>query len=481
MRAMRLSGVLEGGLVCLSLTVASSFAQTSPGPVMTIGYPSSGALFYTPANLHLQAGGYALNGSIQTVEFFANGKSLGLASLLPPGPPMPGGPPSSAFGLIWSNAPTGTNIALTVKATDSAGVSSTSASVPITIARGPAPPPPDPDPVVLTSLQVFGDGLCSTTTTSNQPTALYYGNRYCNGRVWMEVLAQRQGLPFYSSNNSSYFGHDSPTLVAELSHYSAPSDSNTALFVVWVCDADFVWDMFNVYPSLDLTTWNNYVNRSLANHWQVITNLYGKGARVFLLPNAVDITEVPEFSGMPASDKWFIRQRVVSFNAGLTALVAQAQASLPGITIYAPDYFSLLDDMLAHPANYGLINPPGSGDATEDGYTSLSDAPGANYIFWDWLNPTAHAQEVMADVAQQLISPAKLTNLTLLNGKNQLDVTSLPIGLSGFVEGRADPSQGIWAPVTSFNSTSAQQSLVVPASGAPQFYRLRFPFAWTWP
>ena len=381
---MRLSRILEGGLVCLSLTVASSFAQTSSGPVVSILYPTSGALFYTPTKLYLEASGYAINGSIQTVQFFANGSSLGVGSLLPPPPPVPGGPSCSLFELAWTNAAIGTNIALTVTATDTEGDSTTSAPVIITIAKGPPPPPPPPtDPVVLSSLHIFGDGVSCTTTTSNQPTALFYGDRNCNGRVWVEVLAQRQGLPLYGSNNLSYFGNDSPTLVTELSHYTAPSDASTALFVVWLCDADFVWDMLNVYPSLDLSTWNSYINSSLTNHWQIITNLYAKGARTFLLPNAVDITEVPEFSGLRASDKSFVRQRVVAFNTAFAAMVNQARASLPGITIYVPDYFSLLDSMLAQPATYGLINPPGSGDAIEDGYTSPSSAPGANYIFWD--------------------------------------------------------------------------------------------------
>jgi len=47
----------------------------------------------------------------------------------------------------------------------------------------------------FTSLQVFGDGVC-TTTDNVSTSAPFHGNRYCNGRVWIEVLCQWQGLPY---------------------------------------------------------------------------------------------------------------------------------------------------------------------------------------------------------------------------------------------------------------------------------------------
>ena len=87
----------------------------------------------------------------------------------------------------------------------------------------------------------------------------------------------------------------------------------------------------------------------------------------------------------------------------------------------------------------------------------------------------------MADIAQQLISPAKFSKLTSLNGSNRLDVANIPIGLNGYVEGRTNLVSGNWTSLTNFNSTSATQAIFVPASGPRRFYRLRFPFAWSWP
>jgi hypothetical protein len=80
-----------------------------------------------------------------------------------------------------------------------------------------------------------------------------------------------------------------------------------------------------------------------------------------------------------------------------------------------------------------------------------------------------------------VISPVRISNLTLLNGSNRLDTTNIPIGLNGFVDSRTNPASGSWESVSNFNSVNASQTNFVPASGPQQFYRLRFPFAWTWP
>ena len=88
----------------------------------------------------------------------------------------------------------------------------------------------------------------------------------------------------------------------------------------------------------------------------------------------------------------------------------------------------------------------------------------------------------MADVVQQLISPTAISKLTLLNGSNRLDAVNYPIGLGGFVDRRTNTVYGNWTlGLTNFNSTNAAQTIYVPASGPPALYRLRFPFAWSWP
>jgi phospholipase/lecithinase/hemolysin len=207
-----------------------------------------------------------------------------------------------------------------------------------------------------------------------------------------------------------------------------------------------------------------------------------------ILPNAVDIMKIPQYDNIASSaNKNFVRQRVVDFNTAFTTLLNQARTSLPGITIYEPDVFSLLDNVLTNAAAYGLTNALSNGqsvDALEDPALANKsvNGPGTNYIFWDAVDPTAKFHAVLADITKQLISPAQISQLTLLDDDNRLDVANLPIGLNGFVDGCTNLVLTNWTTQASFNSTNTTQAIFVPASDSQQlFYRLRFPYAWSWP
>ena len=339
----------------------------------------------------------------------------------------------------------------------------------------------------FSSLYVFGDGVCTTTNNESPPSIYYYGKRYSNGRVWIEVLAQRQGLVYESNKNWSFYGHYSRNLVTNVNNFAAPIDASNALFVVWVNDADFVDFMGTIFPSTNIVTWTNAINQSLSNHLKAITNLYhAKGARTFVLPNAVDITKIPQYSLIAsAATKNFIRQRIINFNSAFSGnMMNQVKANCANITVFAPDIFTLFDNMVAHSPDYGLTNALYMGQTTdvlEDPLLSnkSTNGPGTNYIFWDAFDPTAKAHAVIADFVQQVISPVGITTMTALNGSSRLDLANVPIGLNGFVDGSTNFSN--WTAVTNVTSTNATQSVVAPALGTLQFYRLRFPYAWSWP
>jgi phospholipase/lecithinase/hemolysin len=247
--------------------------------------------------------------------------------------------------------------------------------------------------------------------------------------------------------------------------------------------------MGTIYPSTNIVTWTNAINQSLTNHYMAVTNLYAKGVRTLIMPNAVDITEVPQYDSLIMSSpavRNFIRQQVVNFNTAFVATLNRAKTNCPSLAIYVPNFFDLLDNVLTNAAAYGLTNALSSGvsiDALDD--SSLNNkalnGSGTNYIFWDRTDPTAKLHAVLADIAEQLISPAQITNLTLLNGNSQLGVASLPIGLNGFVDGTANLAPANWTSVTNVVSTNATQTIIVPVSGPMQFYRLHFPYAWSWP
>jgi len=340
----------------------------------------------------------------------------------------------------------------------------------------------------FSSLYAFGDGVCTTTSNivAYPLSTNYYGHRSCNGRVWIEVLAQRQGLDYDPNKNWSFFGHYSPNLVTNISRFVAPPDVNTALFIIWVANADFVYAItqYAPYTTENLAKWTNAINQSLSNHFTAIQTLYAKGVRTLVMPNAVDLTKVPFYAGLSAANKSFIRQRVVDFNLAFATRLDQARAAFPNLTIVSPDIFTLLDNFLAHPGDYGLTNALAGGqsiDALSD--PALADKSlnghGANYIFWDYLDPSAKAHAVVADVSQQLLAPARISSLTPLGASNRLDFANLPLGLAGLVEGT--PNFVDWTSAQTIPGTNAPQMVLLPAADPAQFYRLRFPFAWSWP
>jgi phospholipase/lecithinase/hemolysin len=375
-----------------------------------------------------------------------------------------------------------------------------------------------PAHAAYSSLYVFGDAL-STTTNNPQVGPLYYGKRQSNGRVWVEVLAQRQGLVYDASKNNSYYDHNSAALVTQIKSFSAPDVAN-GLFIVWVCNAD-TFDAASVPDTA--AQWNADIKQSQANHLQIITNLYAKGVRTLLLPNAVDISKIPAYN--KSSFTSVMQSGCIAYNLAFSNTINQARVLCPDLKIFAPDYFTLLNNVLTNAAYYGLTNALANGysiDALDDLTIKNSvstNGQGANYVFWDKTDPTAKFHAVIADVTQQIIAPVQISKLTVLDGVNQLDVENMPVGLNGFVDGitATNNAKWNWVSLQNFSSANTKQKMSVIAPQFPPFltdtndysgssggsidpnnpgtnsvqnfvqtsqaqvYRLRFPYAWNWP
>lgn len=347
----------------------------------------------------------------------------------------------------------------------------------------------------FTNLYVFGDSISSTTDNPAPLGPYYYGKRYSNGRVWVEVLAQRQGLTLYSTNNNSYFGNTSTSIIASVANFTAPLGVNMSniLFVIWVNNADLFYPAQN--NGTDLHAWTNAMNVSLTNHFKAITNLYAKGARILVLPNVVDLSTIPQFN--TSANTNFVHQRCIDYNVAFAATLNRVRTNFtlyPGLTIYIPDFFTLLTNILAYPASYSVTNAlSAKGHSVDVIDSSLSDTttngPGTNYIFWDPQDPTAKVHMWMGNLAQQLISPVQISNITMDDDEEsiRLDMANVPVGQNGLVLGRTNLILGRWTTNTLsnntnvFNSTNTTQSVFVPSSGPVRFYRLNFPYSWTWP
>jgi hypothetical protein len=344
----------------------------------------------------------------------------------------------------------------------------------------------------FSSIYGFGDGVC-TTTANLTPASLYYSEtttsprrRYCNGRVWIEVLAQWQGLPYNYAQNQSFYGHDSATLLTTTNSFPYVADAASALFIVWCCNADFVEHTSAnppspTYTNANIPAWTSFINQSVSRHVQAVNNLYVKGARTLLMPNAVNIAAVPYFN-FGGANKEFIRARAAEFNVAFRNAMLERMASLPGLTIHLPDTYTLFEQVLAAPGEFGLFN---GGAAVLLQGVNYGNGIGANYVFWDYWHPSAKFQMLLADQAQQLISPPKVTGITVSGGNAQLQIANTPMGRTGHIQGSSN-LQPPWTgdgtfvlPFTAWGSTTASAS--VPASASQRFYRVHFPVVWTWP
>jgi phospholipase/lecithinase/hemolysin len=339
------------------------------------------------------------------------------------------------------------------------------------------------------SMYVFGDGVCATNDPTAQIDLLYYGKRNCNGRVWVEVLWQWQGLAFNDAKNKSNFGHTSDEVVTETANLTV-ADAATALFVIWCGNADFVeYSQVHLpsphYTSADIPSWTTFINASVSRHVQAVTNLYNKGARAVVMPNAANIMAVPNYNDFDSGDKTFVRARVMQFNVAFETAMTNLAAAKAGLTLYRPDTFTFFEQVLANPGNYGLVNPYPLNAAVYDLLNPDKQfGPGIDYVFWDDYHPTAAFQMHLAAFFQQMVFPPKVNSIALSGGNVCLQVANIPLERAGFVHGSANlqpPWQqeaAIWEPFVGGNTT---ETISFPASGPKRVDRVGFPVVWTWP
>jgi hypothetical protein len=326
----------------------SATADTNYPPSVRIASPPDGAIFPALADLPICAGAADPDGWVSTVEFFANGRSLGVTT----NNPMSVGP-MNPFCLVWSNAPAGT-YTLTAEATDNGGASTLSPPIKVMVAERPPPPtnypptvritsPPngavfpspanipifayarDPDDAVMsveffdgrTSLG-FGSNLCcvAPSTDPRCPTNVFT-------LIWSNAPLGEHTLIAKATDAVGLAGVSGPVNIAVVR--PPPPPTNPPIPVVSIAAIDpIAIEGTNCWPWLGLTNrypaWSNWVGsisscrwftncgpknatfavRRLGNTNEDLTVTYGIGGSA---TNGVDYVPLPGIVTIPAGER----------------------------------------------------------------------------------------------------------------------------------------------------------------------------------
>jgi phospholipase/lecithinase/hemolysin len=267
----------------------------------------------------------------------------------------------------------------------------------------------------FSQLMIFGDSLSdigniASATADLFPGPYYYNDRFSNGQVYVETLAEGLGFDALapSTNGGSVFAYGgaqtrltggiSGIFIRDIDEQvtqflDTRTFDTTALFVVAAGANDFV---------------NGQTNANLPAVYLAdeIERLAAAGARNFLVPNLPLLGHAPRYNDNPTTFAQY-NQRSVQFNAALAAELDNIEANDPAITIFRLDVAALFSEALADPGRFGLTNvtdaaAPGlaPGDSS---YDTNQIAPNADeYLFWDDLHPTATVHAILGERALAL-------------------------------------------------------------------------------
>lgn len=282
----------------------------------------------------------------------------------------------------------------------------------------------------FSAVYVFGDSLSDdgnlldATEYAFGPTgglpqrADYWEGRFSNGKVAVEVLAERLGRPLvnfafggatsgmgpiYRTGENTFFDTG---LQAQLALHDTAlrgaADPN-GLYVVWAGANDLrtvlerldepgmtPLQLFSLLTSTVQTTYTNLAS--------AVGGLYQDGARNFLLPLLPDLGITPEGRAVqmlipPAL--FSISGFSDSFNAGLRNTYASLGLSGASITVF--DTAAAQREVVANPGSYGISDvdmPCFLGDVGEPG-AKCAEGFATTRMFWDKVHPSAITHAVL--------------------------------------------------------------------------------------
>ncbi|MBB5203503.1 phospholipase/lecithinase/hemolysin [Inhella inkyongensis] len=263
--------------------------------------------------------------------------------------------------------------------------------------------------VPYSQLIVFGDSLSDSGNLLARsqayvpgvlpvglPQAPYYQGRFSDGRAAVEWLADDLGVALRNFSvggaTTGLFNNQAPPLPglletglrSQLAEFlsQGPADGQ-ALYTVFGGANDFLV----ATPA----TANTIAAEAIGNLTQTVLDLYGAGARNFLLPLLPDLGLTPR--ALASADGGVgAQQMALGFNAVLAAAYGQLAQMLPSAKLHVFDLAATHHKLLQQSASIGISN------TTSGCFSGFVGIPGAlcndhsTHFYFDEIHPSAVVQ-----------------------------------------------------------------------------------------
>ena len=283
-----------------------------------------------------------------------------------------------------------------------------------------------PEPVVheaaFSTIYAFGDSLSDAGNDYAASGGLlpssppYSDGRFSNGKVWVQDLAAKLGLPNVraSLDGGHDFAYGGAEAGSETLHSATPIDlpsqlvqflaqdphpAANALYTLSIGANDLL-DAIPVYASNPAGAVAD-VTAAAANEVKFVASLIADGAKNFDILNVPDLGVTPEErdAGTTAAATTLSAQYDAAIGTSLAQLASQDH-----VAIHLVDTFTLIDQGVANPHEFGLKNvttPVWTGNYYDpfSGHLNVHGAAQNTYLFFDHLHPTAAGHEIVATAA----------------------------------------------------------------------------------
>jgi phospholipase/lecithinase/hemolysin len=279
------------------------------------------------------------------------------------------------------------------------------------------------------SIYAFGDSLSDVGNVAIGTARMvpvsppYFEGHFTNGDVWVQDLAADLGVqsPKASLAGGTDYAYGGAETGATPLHANNPTDLNSqvgqfvasgnspapnSLFTMWIGTND----VLDVIGNKTLTPEQQSADLQTAvnNEVGALTTLSQHGAQNFVVLNVTDLGKTPYEMARGPAEAASASALSAQYNADLSNSI-QALVAQTGVKVDLVDTYSMLDGLIANPAQYSFTNatqPIWTGNLTDPNSGTLVPAAAQNgYVFFDDLHPSAATHAALASTIVHGVAP----------------------------------------------------------------------------